>query len=284
MSDAPDLDLGRELGGRFVARRSLPGGVSADVQAVDLAGPEGRRTVVVRQKDDAAGLAHEHAVMTVLAEILPAVPRPLALSQRLPLPAMVLPLVEGTIDPPELRDGLHPMAAWLAALHGLDVDDLGLPATLERRTQPLPELLAWLPERFDDLRQDFERGGGALAPVRPSMLHGDYWVGNLIWRDGELVGVIDWEDAAVGDPAADLAGARLELVWRFGFDAADELSEHYVALRGHPGQRRLALWELYVASAGLAYMHLWGLPGEQEAHNRRGAQAVLDRAAAVLRR
>jgi len=29
----------------------------------------------------------------------------------------------------------------------------------------------------------------------PVVLHGDYWPGNVLWRDGRLVGVIDWEEA-----------------------------------------------------------------------------------------
>ena len=28
---------------------------------------------------------------------------------------------------------------------------------------------------------------------RPVLLHGDFWPGNILWRDGRLVAVIDWE-------------------------------------------------------------------------------------------
>jgi aminoglycoside phosphotransferase (APT) family kinase protein len=34
----------------------------------------------------------------------------------------------------------------------------------------------------------------------------------VLWRDGRIVAVIDWEDAQVGDPLADLANTRLELL------------------------------------------------------------------------
>ena len=27
------------------------------------------------------------------------------------------------------------------------------------------------------------------------LMHGDYWPGNTLWKDGRLVGIIDWEDA-----------------------------------------------------------------------------------------
>ncbi|MBK9125349.1 MAG: phosphotransferase [Chloroflexi bacterium] len=43
------------------------------------------------------------------------------------------------------------------------------------------------------------------ARNRETILHGDYWIGNLIWEGDQLAGVVDWEDAAFGDPLADLA-------------------------------------------------------------------------------
>ncbi|MBW2314209.1 MAG: phosphotransferase family protein, partial [Deltaproteobacteria bacterium] len=46
-----------------------------------------------------------------------------------------------------------------------------------------------------------------MAPEsqRIGLLHGDYRLPNLMWKDGKLVGVLDWELARVGDPLSDLA-------------------------------------------------------------------------------
>ncbi len=38
-----------------------------------------------------------------------------------------------------------------------------------------------------------------------ALLHGDYRLPNLMWKDGEISGVLDWELARVGDPLSDLA-------------------------------------------------------------------------------
>lgn len=46
---------------------------------------------------------------------------------------------------------------------------------------------------------------------QPRWLHGDVHGGNLITRDGELVGLIDFGDMCGGDPACDLGGALLAL-------------------------------------------------------------------------
>ena len=36
------------------------------------------------------------------------------------------------------------------------------------------------------------------------------------WCHNRIVAVIDWEDAALGDPLADVANARLEVLMHFG--------------------------------------------------------------------
>ncbi|MBW2275138.1 MAG: phosphotransferase family protein [Deltaproteobacteria bacterium] len=40
---------------------------------------------------------------------------------------------------------------------------------------------------------------------RIALLHGDYRLPNLMWKDGEISGILDWELARVGDPLSDLA-------------------------------------------------------------------------------
>jgi hypothetical protein len=39
--------------------------------------------------------------------------------------------------------------------------------------------------------------------------------------------VIDWEDAAIGDPLADVANARLELTWAIGLEAMEDFIRQY---------------------------------------------------------
>jgi aminoglycoside phosphotransferase (APT) family kinase protein len=65
---------------------------------------------------------------------------------------------------------------------------------------------------------------------RSVLLHGDYWPGNILWRDGRLVAIVDWEDAALGDPLADLANTRLEILWTFGLDAMHRFTDIHRSL------------------------------------------------------
>ena len=117
---------------------------------------------------------------------------------------------------------------------------------------------------------------------RAVLLHGDYWPGNVLWRDGCLVAVIDWEDACLGDPLADLATARVELLCRYGRDAMDRFTDRYVAAHhdttGPLRMEALPLWEVYVSAAALATMGDWGLEPAAEAHRRRRTQRFFEQA------
>ncbi len=51
------------------------------------------------------------------------------------------------------------------------------------------------------------RADDALERFDAVLRHGDLWFGNVLVDDasGSVVGVLDWTNAAIGDPAADLA-------------------------------------------------------------------------------
>ena len=51
-----------------------------------------------------------------------------------------------------------------------------------------------------------------------TFLHGDFWPGNVLWKEKEIVGLLDWEYAAMGDPVSDIAVASLELRYGLGED------------------------------------------------------------------
>lgn len=77
---------------------------------------------------------------------------------------------------------------------------------------------------------------------QPRWLHGDVHGGNLIVRDGELVGLIDFGDLCGGDPAGDLGGAMLAThpsVW-------GALTNAYQA-DGATWQRAFGWLSLYIA-------------------------------------
>ena len=99
----------------------------------------------------------------------------------------------------------------LKRLHAVPVSATGIGGE-----EPMPlrgEMMrwAWLMERAaPDLTLRAPELGGLLAgdvPAErePTLVHGDYHMGNLLFRGAEVVAVLDWEIAQIGQPLLDLA-------------------------------------------------------------------------------
>jgi aminoglycoside phosphotransferase (APT) family kinase protein len=113
------------------------------------------------------------------------------------------------------RTGID-LGHFLVALHAFPVERaraLGVPFFRPRAWR------AWLEDFCADLRRRVFRLLGPSEGVRaeklfaqvtgfdftPVLLHADLGPAHILCRDGRVVGVIDWSDARIGDPALDLA-------------------------------------------------------------------------------
>jgi aminoglycoside phosphotransferase (APT) family kinase protein len=276
-------DVARLLGGARVGHEPLVGGVSARVTAVDLVMPDGGpRRVVVREPGAAAwkGSGQETArrefeLLHHLHRAGLPVPRPLLVEEQRAKPFFVMEFVEGTRDLP--AQGPERMADVLARVHALALEST--PA-LPEREDPIASLPEFLGADRAELRARVAERAIALTPRR-TLLHGDFWPGNVLWRNGEVVALLDWEDAAVGDPLSDVACCRLELRYVAGASGADAFTQAY-GQRTQRALEELPVWDAYVAAAALASMGQWGLPAERVAHMRREAEASLTEACTAM--
>lgn len=102
-----------------------------------------------------------------------------------------------------------------------------------------------------------------LQRVQSTLVHIDYWRGNLLWHQGQIAAVIDWEEASYGDPGQDVAYCRMDL-WVTGFEAAaDEFLQIYETQIGRP-VANLGFWELVAAARPIWRPEGWFTqPGEQ---------------------
>lgn len=287
---------GRVLpGAHLLNAHRLTGGVSAHVHALEVEAGDGqRRTFVLRCHGATAWKAHgeqvtarEFALLDSLYRAGLPVPEPVLLDAScsvLTVPYLVTVFVDGTADvaPDHVGTVLTVMADTLAELHSLPTDTL--PA-LPLQVDPLPELYDFLPPLSEHaaLRAHLAGATDSAWTGPPVLLHGDFWPGNLLWRNGRLVAILDWEDAALGDPASDVAGCRLEILWRYGPDAVTAFTERYARHRPIDA-RRLALWEVFVGMASRHFMEHWGLSREREAQMRAQAADVVRAAAEQLLR
>ena len=100
-----------------------------------------------------------------------------------------------------------------------------------------------------------------IRKVPPVFLHMDYWPGNVLWLDGRVSAVLDWDAAAYGDPALDVGYFRMNMYLRGIKEAADIFLEHYEAARGPV--RNLGFWELARAAGALPDPAAW-IPQSRE--------------------
>ena len=94
-----------------------------------------------------------------------------------------------------------------------------------------------------------------IRKVAPVFLHMDYWPGNVLWINGQVSAVLDWDAAGYGDPALDVGYFRMNMYLRGIKEAAGIFLDHYEAGRG-PVQN-LGFWELASAARPLPDPVAW---------------------------
>lgn len=262
---------------KLVRTWELTGGVSARVTAVEVEHADGRRKkMVVRQHGDADLKANPQiaAVEFKLLQQLKSAGLPVPTPYYLDQPYLVVAYMEGTtaFNPANLSDFITQFATQLTHIHRLTTRDLDL-SFLPKQETIVGKKLGERPKILDD-SLDEGRIRDVLESVWPLpqhnqsvLLHGDYWPGNLLWRDGQLAAVLDWEDAAVGDPLADVGNGRLELLWAFGKEAMEQFSHRYHSLT-MIDFTNLPYWDLYAALRPASKLSQWGLDPDVEQRMR----------------
>lgn len=98
----------------------------------------------------------------------------------------------------------------------------------------------------DEVWQMAREGFRHLKPVKPALVHIDYWSGNILWHEGEISAVLDWEEAAQGDPMIDVAYALMNMNLMGLSAAAGEFLRSYENACGTESAN-LHFWELAAA-------------------------------------
>jgi aminoglycoside phosphotransferase (APT) family kinase protein len=169
-------------------------------------------------------LEHEARWLPQLAPQLSlAVPSPLFLGRpqfEFPRPWAVVPFIDGRpndrVDLSDPRASGETLGRFVRQLHvpapidaphnhfrGVDVSE---------RASAFDERATALADAYDvsPARQAFARGLDVPKWTGPAVwVHGDLHPGNVIVREGAIVGIVDFGDICAGDPASDLACAWL---------------------------------------------------------------------------
>lgn len=264
----------------------LNGGVSAQVTALEIERPGGRTQKMIVRRHGPVDLEHnpqiaadEFRLLQLLHSAGLAVPRSYSLDQSgeiFSTPYVVIEYIDGKPDfaPAHLDNLILQLATHLSRIHAVDCSQLDLSFLPEQEniyTRKLRERPANVDESLHEghIRDVLEAAWPIPQHNPPGLLHGDFWPGNILWKDGRLVAIIDWEDAALGDPLADLANSRLEMLWAFGIDAMQRFTHHYQSMSALDFTN-LPYWDLCAALRPISNIARWGLDELTEKSMREG--------------
>ncbi len=241
----------------------LAGGISATMTAFALEHLDGRLQKLIVRRPGPGAIQHNPAAAQAEFQILQLTQR-LGLATQTPYyldtsgtifdtPYLVIDYIEGqpTFAPDDPVDCAQQIATQLAQIHHIDGAQPEL-AALPRQPSGFSEIFGTRPSQVAPTLAEAQlraivTAAWPLAPRNaPVLLHGDFWPGNLLWREGKLVAVIDWEDAKIGDPLIDFAISRLDLLTIFGRTAMSAFTEQYQALLPID-YTDLPYWDLYAA-------------------------------------
>lgn len=248
------------LPGKVVNIQPLAGGISASMTLVTIEAPRGDIIQWVIRQLSAETLAlrpnaveMEYGLLQVLKSHGLPVSRPIYLDVQgniFDTPTLVMDYLPGEMDfstLSQLNRGSE-IARVLAQIHAIDLNEINRIA-VPRLEKSFFGLCGEDPKIPDEelnetlIRNELKQHWPPKNQNPPVLLHGDIWNGNILWQGKKISGIIDWEDAWIGDPLLDIAGARSDQVYTYGMEMADQLTKIYLDLRKIDA-RDLPLWDL----------------------------------------
>jgi aminoglycoside phosphotransferase (APT) family kinase protein len=230
---------------RVAWARAMAGGCSSAVHALTILDADDRpHHVVLRryvrpelQAEEPDLAEREATVLQLLDSSRVAAPRLIAVDlggDEAGVPAVLMSRLPGRIDwePTDLDAYLDRLAEPLPLVHDIAVPpDVAVrpyrPYELGRSLGPP----AWTrhPRAWAKAIELYQ---GPPPILEQRFIHRDYHPGNVLWRRQHVSGIVDWQSASIGSPAADVAHCRCNLVDHFGIDAADRFLARWQSLSG----------------------------------------------------
>jgi aminoglycoside phosphotransferase (APT) family kinase protein len=250
-------------GSQLLTVELLPGSFSNHTHLVEARLPDGkifkfvvRRYQIFGNYDRGEKARREFKVFELMNRCNVPAPEPLLLDDTgtlMKAPGIVTRFVPGALMltvPSDPLNWARKLAVMLARIHAIRLDedshrfllDANAEATWFLNRESTPEYMESFPggsELWQTIHAEFPR----LQPVQPTLVHIDYWSGNILWHEGEISAILDWEEAACGDPIIDVAYARLNMALMGLPEAAEEFLHIYESESGHRAIN-LGFWEM----------------------------------------
>ena len=179
-------------------------------------------------------------------------------------------------DPPVVEEFLRALAEPLPVIHELRfTSETVLP---EYRPNPLrmrrPPAWAARPDVWERAIEVLEGRltSGESAGEDRRFVHRDYHPGNVLWEGGRMTGIVDWVNASIGSPWADVGHCRVNIASELGQEAADRFLAIYRGVSGRTDEYD-PYWDIAAAIGGL----------DEDADNQRSPPDEQFLAAAIAR-
>jgi len=239
-------------GSEVIRVHRLKGGTASAMHAVDVRAASGsvvrlalRRYLASRLIDempDAA--AREARNLQVVEEAAISAPRLVAVDvdgDECDVPAVLMTHLAGHLElrPRDLDLWLRRMAELLPAIHAVHP-----PAGVVSEWEMWDDLREAQPPVWSrnqsDWRQLIEIVQRPWPSYTPRFVHRDFQHYNVLWSRGRPTGVVDWLNASMGPVELDFSHFRHNLVFHFGYEAAERFARIYEVVTG---ERADPFWE-----------------------------------------
>ncbi|MFJ2956049.1 phosphotransferase family protein [Streptomyces sp. NPDC087270] len=247
----------------------LRGGWTSEMRRLDIRGPGGRRSLVLRSFAKPFFVRHAEGLLTREAAVLrllgdsdvPAASLVAvdATAQYCDHPSLLMSLLPGTVrlgdEGADRRAEL--LARQLLRVHRLPVTAEARPRTYQAWTSP--ERVS--PPEGTERPELWQRAVDVIRREPPEyracFLHRDFHPGNVLFTgvggdDGlRISGVVDWVETSWGPADLDVAHCSTALALLHGVPAGMRFADHYLAAGGTPAEDRAAhlYWRLLDALA-----------------------------------
>jgi aminoglycoside phosphotransferase (APT) family kinase protein len=253
-------------GSTFLAVHSLEGDFSNSTHLVDARTPDGalmrivtRRYAVFGDYDRGEKARREFKTLQLLRSHGCPVPEPVYLDDDgtiLGSPGIVIYYVPGKLilSEPYPPEWAEKRAKTLARIHLIPIDVSNTPFLLDANREALwflksdnsvPDYVTAHPKGMAAWKAMLEYLPKFIE-VKPSLVHIDYWAGNMLWNNGMISAVVDWEEAAQGDSGIDVAYSRMDMFLSGMSEEADTFLKTYENEMNKPVPN-LGFWELAAA-------------------------------------
>ncbi len=278
--------VAKQTGANIESVDAMRGGMSSAVHRVDLSTRTGVRTTVVLRRyvrpelnvEEPDIAAREARTLSLVEPLDLPTPKMLGVDetgQHCGVPALLMTYLPGQIEwsPSELAPWLHELVSLLPRIHAAGEAVKRVTRPFEVYEQDSYDPPAWVsqPRVWERAVEISER---RRTQAGTTFVHRDFHPGNVLWANGRVSGLVDWQAASVGIPDVDVGHCRMNLLGSHGRDVADRFTHLWEQLVG----RTYDPWADVVTIVGFL-----DILRDESPSKRAGVEDVLAQAVASIR-